>query len=225
MLDSDEQRAFQSSVAAVRQRVRPHLQHANSPAAALAVVVQLHRNLDKALALATHEPADSDLAVQCHSGCAHCCHLPVHATPAEVLLIAQHFKDGPPQRRLALNQALKTRAAAAAGETAGTGSRAAAETPQRQPCVFLVRGLCSIYELRPARCRKAHSLDKAACASAAPQIPQSLNHVLKAEALMQGAALAFADQGLATASVELSAGVLQALNDAAAAERWFERLV
>jgi uncharacterized protein len=216
MLSTPEQHAYQSSVAAVRQRVGQHLQAAqaaNDAPAAVAFVVQLHRSVDKAVAQVETQAVARGMPTACQAGCSHCCSLPVHASEPEVLHIAQHFKDGPPQRLLALMQALKARAASGPGTP---------EPPARRPCVFLVRGLCSIYEIRPARCRKAHSLDAQLCESQAPQIPQHLERILQAEALIQGTTLAYEDQGLSAQGTELGAAMLRVLNDDAALQRWFD---
>ena len=69
--------------------------------------------------------------------------------------------------------------------------------------------------MRPAACRKAHSLSAAHCAEQSPTIPQNLRLLVDAEALMAGTALAYRDQPLPASSHELNAAVLAALDGTA----------
>ena len=96
----------------------------------------------------------------------------------------------------------------------------------RQPCSFLVHDRCTIYSVRPAACRKAHSLSAAHCAEQSPTIPQNLRLLVDAEALMAGTALAYRDQPLPASAHELNAAVLAALDGTAsppagALLRWY----
>ena len=96
----------------------------------------------------------------------------------------------------------------------------------RQPCSFLVHDRCAIYSVRPAACRKAHSLSAAHCAEQSPTIPQNLRLLVDAEALMAGTALAYRDQPLPASAHELNAAVLAALDGTAsppagALLRWY----
>lgn len=170
---------------------------ATEPAAQAAVdfIAQLHKGLDTVAeqARATGpQPA-------CQAGCAHCCHLRVEATEPEVLRIAQHLHTLPDADQTTTLLRLQQHvAAASAGAT-------------RQPCSFLVNDRCAIYSVRPAACRKAHSLSAAHCAEQSPTIPQNLRLLVDAEALMAGTALAYRDQPLPASAHELNAAVQAAL--------------
>ncbi|MGQ0729163.1 YkgJ family cysteine cluster protein [Acidovorax sp.] len=171
---------------------------ATEPAAQAAVdfIAQLHKGLDTVAeqARATGpQPA-------CQAGCAHCCHLRVEATDPEVLHIAQHLQTLPSADQATTLLRLQQHVAAA---SAGT---------TRQPCSFLVNDRCAIYSVRPAACRKAHSLSAAHCAEQSPTIPQNLRLLVDAEALMAGTALAYRDQPLPASAHELNAAVLAALD-------------
>ena len=74
--------------------------------------------------------------------------------------------------------------------------------------------------MRPANCRKAHSLDVTQCATHGPKIPQRLDVLLKAEALCKGSADAYAHIGLAAGGHELGQALLLALTDPGAEARW-----
>jgi hypothetical protein len=135
----------------------------------------------------------------------------VEATEPEVFRIVHWLKARPPAELAAAVQALSQRSV-----QRGTGP-----ADQRTPCAFLAPGdVCGIYEVRPATCRKAHSLSVSACAAFEPAIPQNLRRVVDAEALMAGTSAAYRASGLAASAHELQSAVLTALEDDAAKSRW-----
>jgi hypothetical protein len=90
-------------------------------------------------------------AWQCAAGCAACCHLMVQVTPAEVEALVPHVTGGVAER-------LRANAALVSGMDAGAYRRA------RPRCAFLDdAGLCSVYDVRPVRCRSHVSSDVATC--------------------------------------------------------------
>lgn len=212
MLTDDERSAFLHSIARVRQRAAQALrqaQGADGADGAVAFIAQLHRGLDTVAeqARATGpQPA-------CQAGCAHCCHLRVEATEPEVFHIAQYLRAQPAEALADALSALQRHVATAALNPTN---------PARQACSFLVDGRCSIYPVRPAACRKAHSLSAPHCAEQSPTIPQNLRLLVDAEALMAGTALAYRDQPLPASAHELNAAVLAALKDPTAQARWYQ---
>lgn len=205
MLHADEAAALQASIERVGARVTAALQANPGVAYAIAFVGNLHRGIDQTMAQAAlrGEP------VACQAGCASCCSLRVEVAPAEALLIAQHLRSEPADRLQQRLQALRQQSLLAQGGAV------------RPPCAFLQDALCSIYPWRPASCRKAHSFSATACQSAAAQLPQDLAITMAAEALQRGTALGYRQRGLDGVVQELSAAVLQALEDDAAASRWY----
>lgn len=212
MLTDDERSAFLQSIARVRQRAAQALrqaQGAEGADGAVAFIAQLHRGLDTVAeqARATGpQPA-------CQAGCAHCCHLRVEATEPEVFRIAQHLRAQPAEALADAVSALQRHVATAALNPTKTA---------RQACSFLVDDRCSIYPVRPAACRKAHSLSAPHCAEQSATIPQNLRLLVDAEALMAGTALAYRDQPLPASAHELNAAVLAALKDPTAQARWYQ---
>ena len=178
--------------------------------AAVDFIAQLHQGLDTV----AEQAGANGPQPACQAGCAHCCHLRVEATDPEVLHIAQHLQTLPSADQATTLRRLQQHAAAASvGIT-------------RQPCSFLVHDRCTIYSVRPAACRKAHSLSAAHCAEQSPTIPQNLRLLVDAEALMAGTALAYRDQPLPASAHELNAAVLAALDGTAsppagALLRWY----
>lgn len=205
MLSADEQSAFEESIARVRGLATRALQRAPSATEAIAFTAQLHRSLDTVAAQA----AAAGPAPDCKAGCAHCCHVRVEATEPEVFRIAQHLAAQPADTLDGVTARLRQHITRAKNGAA------------RQPCSFLVDDRCSIYCVRPAACRKAHSLSVQHCATQAPEIPQNLRLLLDAEALMAGTALAYRDVQLPASAHELNAAVLEALTNVTAQERWY----
>lgn len=93
----------------------------------------------------------------CAAGCAWCCYQQVAVEPLEAIAIARHIEDLPPETRAALEQRL----AETDKRTRGLGLLARARL--KEPCAFLADGRCSIYEVRPLRCRGVYSRDAAHC--------------------------------------------------------------
>lgn len=206
MLSADEQSAFEESIARVRGLASRALQRTNGPNEAIAFCAQLHRSLDAVSAQA----AAAGPVPDCTAGCAHCCHVRVEATEPEIFHIAQHLAAEPADKLKHLTARLRQHVTRAQDGTT------------RQPCSFLQADRCSIYDVRPAACRKAHSLSVQHCATQAPEIPQNLRLLLDAEALMAGTALAYRDVQLPANARELNAAVLAALTDVAAQDRWYQ---
>ena len=209
MLTDDERSAFLHSIARVRQRAAQVLRQSQGADDTVAFIAQLHRGLDTVAEQArTTGPQPA-----CQAGCAHCCHLRVEATEPEVFHIAQHLRAQPAEALADALSALHRHVTTAALNPT---------SPARQACSFLVDERCSIYPVRPAACRKAHSLSAPHCAEQSATIPQNLRLLVDAEALMAGTALAYRDQPLPASAHELNAAVLAALNDPAAQARWYQ---
>ena len=138
--------------------------------AAVGFIEQLHQGLDTV----AEQAGANGPKPACQAGCAHCCHLRVEATDPEVLHIAQHLQTLPSADQATTLRRLQQHAAAASVGTT------------RQPCSFLVHDRCTMYSVRPAACRKAHSLSAAHCAEQSPTIPQNLRLLVDAEALVPG---------------------------------------
>jgi Fe-S-cluster containining protein len=93
----------------------------------------------------------------CAAGCAWCCYQQVAVEPLEAIAIARHIAELPAETRAALAQRL----AETDERTRGLGLLARARL--KEPCAFLADGRCSIYEVRPLRCRGIYSRDAGHC--------------------------------------------------------------
>jgi len=212
MLNDAEQQAVRESIGRVRRQALGHLQQMHKVEHVVQFVGNLHRSLDTSAAHA----ASAGNTPACQAGCSYCCKARVQATEPEVFLIARTVRGWPAARAQELVQRLKHHAETQTrhGED---GAKDAA-----QDCAFLQDKRCSIYDVRPGVCRKAHSLSVQHCETLSPTIPQNLALIVQAEALMAGTNQAYRERQLSATPTELNAAVLQALTDDRAEARWFQ---
>lgn len=201
MLGEDERSASLEAIDRVRESAAARL--GSQRDAAVEFVANLHRAVDKVM----QQPGT---LTACHAGCACCCLVRVEATEPEIFRIARELRLRPPAQIAILVERLRNRAATAD------------EVSSRRDCAFLEDCLCSIYEVRPAVCRRAHSLSAERCHSFAPEIPQNLDMLLRAEVLITGTSEAYRRVGLQSSAHELCGAVLLALTDATAETRWLD---
>lgn len=209
MLSEPERQALQAAATRVREQAGRSLQSASDPWQAVSLVGELHRSIDRLAAHASQQmPAPA-----CRAGCAHCCSAPVEVATPEALRIAAHLRA---QLSVEAQEAVVAQLhRRVEDEAADRGEW------QRRPCVFLQEQRCSVYAVRPAVCRKAHSLSLQACEQQASDIPQSLNYLLQVETLMAGSFQAYGAQGLDASPKRLPQAVLSAMVDEASAQRWY----
>jgi len=209
MLNDEEQLAFQKSVENVRVLAARHLKNARDAANAVQFVNNLHRGIDKI----AHQAAVHGPKPECTAGCAYCCRARVEATEPEIFLICREIRKHPGDEIKTLVLQLQKRVEEDLGNRLNSN---------RPSCVFLVNNLCSIYEVRPAVCRRAHSLSVEHCKNFSAEIPQNLELILDAEALMKGTSAAYIGSSLQSSGQELSAAVLMALTNENIEARWFK---
>ena len=165
----------------------------------------------------------------CAAGCAWCCHQQVAVAPAEAIAIARHVAQtfSPPAFA-----ALKARLAELDARSRGLGVAQRAQL--KAPCAFLEGSECSIYAVRPLRCRGVYSRDAQHCRWAMEnpdQVFGSPDRHTKAgpypveparimDAALSGLARALRDEGLAWEALELTAAVRTALDIPDAAGRY-----
>lgn len=206
-LNEKEQAQVRSSMAGVASRASEVIQRSANGAHAVEFVVSLHASIDKVMATLTAGEPKPD----CKPGCAFCCEARVEVSDPEALHIARHVLGLPAARQKALTTALATQ----------SKLRSGASPYARVPCAFLDRGLCSIYEHRPASCRKAHSLSLKACSDNEPLVPQDLGTALQCEVLIAGTNAGYVSSSLPAGRNELSTAVLAAVSSAEKVHDWY----
>ncbi|MEN6586512.1 MAG: YkgJ family cysteine cluster protein [Sulfuricella sp.] len=209
MLSSEEQADFLSALAAVERVALNQLSANRELPFAIAFIAKLQHGVDQVV----HAAMDQGEKLDCRAGCSHCCNFRVEALEPEIFRIARELKKLSPEKLAELVGRLQSHAAMAKGVSVWD---------YRIACPFLAENLCSIYPVRPAVCRKAHSFEVGKCEIAGAEIPQSLNIVLRTEALMKGTANAYGKVGLPASGHELGQAVLFALTDETAESRWHE---
>lgn len=101
--------------------------------------------------------------VACRSGCNYCCHSQVNIIPIEALLISAFIKtDFTFTEISALNAEISQIHLLTAGKTL----EQLYALKDDLPCLFLKKGKCSIYKMRPSICRSWNSFDSVACKAA-----------------------------------------------------------
>jgi Fe-S-cluster containining protein len=102
--------------------------------------------------------ARDDVELACARGCSYCCHLRVEIRPHDAFVLAHHVRT-----RFTAEQ--RARAMARLEENLERIARLTPEQHERAniPCAFLEDGACSVYEARPATCRKYYSVSVATC--------------------------------------------------------------
>jgi uncharacterized protein len=209
ILSPEEKSEVLRAIETVRQTALLHLTSNKSMTFAIGFISNLHRGVDQVVQAAK----DQGLNIDCKAGCSYCCNYRVEALAPEIFQIARELKKLPQKSIDKIIERLL--------KHAGT-VKDVSVWDHHIGCPFLADHLCTIYEVRPAVCRKAHSLDVDRCKLPGSDIPGSLEIALKSEALIRGTADAYNQVKLcASGHYELGQAVLIALTDKTAELRWF----
>jgi hypothetical protein len=207
LLTEKEQAQVRSSIAGVADRAAAAIGQSADGWRAVEFVVSLHSSIDTVMTALSAGDSKPD----CKPGCAFCCGARVEVSDPEALHIARHLMGLPAARQQTLFSAL----------TAQSKRRSGASPFERITCAFLAQDLCSIYEHRPAACRKAHSLSLKACSDNEPHVPQNLSAAVNCEVLIAGTNEGYLSSGLPASRHELSAAVLAAVTSGETVHNWF----
>lgn len=210
MLTTEEQSSVRDAIARVQQQASAALQTRRSAERSVDFVAVLHANIDTAI----RQEIANGPKPECKAGCSHCCSLRVEVSDPEALKIAHYLRS---KSKSALKQVRRRLEA-----NAEFHRLRVTETGSRMACAFLEANHCTIYAVRPATCRKAHSLSVNACETSATVLPQNLAIVMQCEVLIAGTNNAFRELNLSASRLELSAGVLAAMSTPRAAEAWYQ---
>jgi len=176
-------------------------------------------------ALQANVVAQGEVDLACKRGCHYCCHLRVEIRPHDAFVLSQHV-----QARFSAEQ--RARALVRIEETL---ERIAPLTPDEHiragiPCALLEDGVCSVYEARPATCRKYHSVSVETCRNAFNDAAAPLTGEIEDEqvrlagnAVALGYAKGLEDAGYDTALYELHYALHRALTNPKAETRYRNR--
>ena len=207
LLTEEEQAAFHETIWRVRRLAAKNLCQGADADQAIKFIANLHHSLDTVVLRASERVPAPD----CKIGCSHCCYVRVEATDPEIFCVARRVRQLPTSEVTNLIERLRRHVSN--GNAGGFDAK--------QSCTFLVNNLCTIYEVRPAACRKAHSYSVEQCENFAPKITQNLKLIVEAEALMAGTSDAYHEISLMASAHELNSALLVALNDDTAEARWY----
>jgi Fe-S-cluster containining protein len=157
----------------------------------------------------------------CQKGCPSCCALRVTATAPEIFLLARYvgrIESGPAGASIGLSRRI------ALTNRATRGLSEAERMSLRQPCPFIVHGVCIIHPVRPLACRGHASFDRRACAQAVAgrdvEVPVSAPHTALRGLVQDALRAALAGAGLASGLYELNHGVALALDGSGRESQW-----
>jgi len=161
----------------------------------------------------------------CKAGCSYCCHYKVDARAEEVFQIVDYVRTKfSAPRQLQLLEDVARNAADLRGKTREE------QLSANLACPLLDDGQCSVYAVRPARCRTFHATDVAGCKQSFDEpdnlaIPHSLVPGLlhTGEAHLKGLRQAFNDAGYDGNTYELNAALAAALRDGTPKRRFEKR--
>jgi Fe-S-cluster containining protein len=199
---------------------RAAFKESRDPKVLATAVIRFHARVDEIVDATLRGHA---VKVACRSGCSFCCSLQVQVAPHEAFALAQWLTKNFDAERLAAatarlrDNAAKTRAM---GDEARKRSNLA--------CALLGDdGTCTVYEARPAQCRRFHSTNldvcKASFANPADDTIESPNHPAiahNAAVIVTQANHAVRDAGLDATPVDMNLALLDALENPKAWRRW-----
>ncbi len=157
--------------------------------------------------------------IACAKGCAHCCHQAVGATIPEVLRIASYLRERFSKEDL---ETIRGRI-----EGYISAKKALAQAAKIvHSCPMLVDDMCSVFEVRPLKCRGFNSVDVEVCirfkeSPGAVTLPCSMVQVSAADNLVAGLQRGLAASGLSDEYVEFAPALKIALDTPDAADRYF----
>lgn len=195
---------------------------ARKSADATAARLQTVRMYGRLAALQAAVISQGGVQVACERGCHYCCHLRVEIRPHEAFVLAHHIqtKFTPAQRAQAIAR-IEENLQRIAPLTAEQHIRAGI------PCALLVDGACSVYEGRPATCRKYYSVSVDTCRNAFNDTAAPLTGPIEDEkvrlagnAVALGYAKGLEDAGFDTALYELHGALHRALTQPKSERRY-----
>ena len=165
----------------------------------------------------------SGAGVDCQKGCSFCCWLRIDVQAHEVFLILQHIESAWSTEELAA-----LRADARITREALTGLDFTGREAMQRPCLLLRDGLCSVYDVRPAACRRYLSGSVAACESLWKGDPtdREIQHPLLAETGRYAATAVhntFVEKGYDGYSYDLPLALAEGLEDPECEAHWLKK--
>lgn len=184
--------------------------------------IQFYTRLDDAIAAAS-VAATTPLA--CKNGCSYCCYFKVEVSAAEVLAIRTHVLN-----TFGSSEIKRTVEAARRNLQETKGMSRLEHLATNQACPFLRDGSCSVYAVRPAKCRSFHASDVDNCKFSFDNphdldaLPSYIPEVFTAaHATSQGFKSAWDAAGYDPRTYDLNSAFVESMENGAAGKRLIER--
>lgn len=166
--------------------------------------------------------AAAELTLACQRGCNYCCHQRVEIRPYEAFVLASHI-----QTRMSAATQADVKIRLNANKVRIVPLAPLQHTRAGIACALLENGACSVYEARPAACRKYYSLSVDTCRNAFEAPAEPLSGALEDDGLRlagNAVALGYArgieDAGRDTHRYELHAALIEAMENPKSARRY-----
>jgi hypothetical protein len=166
--------------------------------------------------------AASKLALACERGCNYCCHQRVEIRPYEAFVLADYIHS-----RMTIPQQADVKSRLAENLERIRPLQPLQHTQAGIACALLESGACSVYDARPAACRKYYSLSVDTCRAAFEHPTEPLigpledeNLRLAGNAIALGYARGVEESGRDANRYELHAALLDALENPKSARRY-----
>lgn len=178
-----------------------------------------YQRFDKIIAATIEE---SPTKPACKAGCSYCCYYKVEVKAHEMLVIHEHM-----QKNLASELNAQILASAKANAELIRTLIPKEHLSTNIKCPFLIENQCSIYEVRPFRCRSFHALKVDACEasyanpsdfSIATELIEDVSHF--SDALSQGFEAATMDSGYDHRTYDLNTALLEVFEDSSIEKRY-----
>lgn len=182
-------------------------------------LMRFYPHLDSIIAKAID---DSGTPIACKKGCSYCCYYKVEAKPVEIFAIVQFVK-----RKFKAEQIQEILGQAKKNVEEAKKLSYEQHLATNQKCPFLVADGCSIYEVRPAKCRNFHATEVELCKESYEKptdlsIPNSYNELLHMRA--NGATIGFEKAieagGFDGTTYDLNSAVLEAFQNPKLSKRY-----
>jgi Fe-S-cluster containining protein len=206
-----------SAIKKCKQEIKTRFSNKDNGVFVIHTISVFHKYTDQLISARYKD--SNKIPFACAKGCDVCCHnMRVEALPPEVFHIARHLKGLNPKTQQAYRERLEKHAEYAKGKT---------YREYETRCPFLggggigTEGACSIYEVRPHKCRTHLSMDRDACEVAGnakndPELQQ------QEDDLVFNTLNLYRERKVYLNPTELGQAVLLALKDDTLEQRWLD---
>ncbi len=183
------------------------------------IIGNFYKRLDAIINAALSE---SNCGIACEKGCSYCCYYKVVAKPVEIFKIVKFVKHKFNSEQI---DAIIKQTSINTEEAKSLTSEQHLSTNQR--CPFLIDDSCSIYEVRPSKCRNHHAVEAELCKKSFEEptnlsIPNSCieSLYLRANGASHGFEQAVEKKGFDSNEYDLNSAFMEAFQNSSLLKRY-----